>query len=150
MNLLRDVIVRNVLRDTVNLLSATAVGQVVVLPPAGHGQRRVRARGQSPPTREWLLVPLTVPRTARSCPVYISHPTRVGPVVTHSLWTRPLFIPSHFALVSVTVVVLILRDAFSTEPLNLKQLRAGVFPAAVNEEDKDEGVRSNDSGSRAV
>ena len=68
----------------------------------------------------------------------------MGPVVIHSLWTRPLLIPFYFALASV--VVLILQAAFSTEPF--KQLRPRVFSAAVDEEDEDEGVGSNDSGNQ--
>ena len=74
--------------------------------------------------------------------IYISRPTCMGPVVTHSLWTSPLFIPSYSALASV--VVLILQAASSTEPF--KQLRARVFSAADDEGDEDEGVGSNDSG----
>jgi hypothetical protein len=68
----------------------------------------------------------------------------VGPIVLHSLWTRPLLIPSYFALASV--VVLVLQAAFSTEPF--KQLRARIFSASVDEEDEDEGVESNDSGNQ--
>jgi hypothetical protein len=64
--------------------------------------------------------------------------------VTHSLWSRPLLIPSYFALASI--VILVLQAAFSTEPF--KQLRARVFSAAVDEEDEDEGVGSNDSGNQ--
>ena len=68
----------------------------------------------------------------------------MGLVVTHSLWTRPLLIPSYFALASV--VVLVLQATFSTEPF--KQLRARVFSVAVDEEDEDEGVGSDDSGNQ--